>query len=424
MRDERLAARVRESAEEAPNGSSIVPLGQSEPSLRGLAPRWPAATQEAFDRAAEKLEARIDRLAETGLGAMRASLPPWFSAADPGWALLEKRLRASLRAELLSFRRGALPGGLPAHDAFLVDVAGERGELDQLLGGYRFVLTSLCGAWFEVIGQSRLTSRVKRDLLDSGSRFFLRYADLVSRYIADAYRRRTERSGGSVRLAEAPSASTVDGNPFADARQAFDFDRYHLGVIVTGGGPHRTARGLAEAMDRVVEIREHGTSWWVCLSGHEQISEGGMRELEGFVPEPGLRMAIGLEGFGEEGLCASFRRALWAQSLAGPELAVAPYADVAVEALALWVEDDVRNFVGYELRGIDDNSAGSRRLRETLDAYFACDLNAASAAAKLGVHHQTVANRLRTIEGRLGHPLRARTLELALALRLRERIAA
>lgn len=43
----------------------------------------------------------------------------------------------------------------------------------------------------------------------------------------------------------------------------------------------------------------------------------------------------------------------------------------------------------------------------------------ASAAATLGVHEQTVANRLRTAEERLGHPIGSRRLELEVALRLR-----
>src|SRR5207253_2007515 len=264
----------------------------------------------------------------------------------------------------------------------------------------------------------------KRELLDRGSRFFLRYAELVGRYIAESYRQRADQSGSrAAQLAGAPSASLLDGNPFADPRQTFDFARHHLGVIVSGSAPQRTARSLAASLNRVAEIREHGTTWWVCLSGHEEISRRGMEELDAFVPEPGVRLAVGLEEFGEKGLCASFRQALWAQALAG-EPAMTHYADIAVEALVLRDEEEVRAFVDHEMDGIDDDSPASARMRATLSAYFACDLNAASAAARLGVHHQTVANRLRTIEGRLGHPLMSRTLELALALRLRERMGA
>jgi len=44
---------------------------------------------------------------------------------------------------------------------------------------------------------------------------------------------------------------------------------------------------------------------------------------------------------------------------------------------------------------------------------------AASAAATLGVHQQTVANRLRAAEERLGHSVGSRRVELEIALRLR-----
>lgn len=95
------------------------------------------------------------------------------------------------------------------------------------------------------------------------------------------------------------------------------------------------------------------------------------------------------------------------------------YADVAVEALASDNQADARAFVAHELRGIEDDSPSSQRIRETIVAYFAAEHNAASAAAALGVHQQTVANRLRAAEERLGQPVGARRVELETALRLR-----
>jgi DNA-binding PucR family transcriptional regulator len=92
---------------------------------------------------------------------------------------------------------------------------------------------------------------------------------------------------------------------------------------------------------------------------------------------------------------------------------------VAVEALASENRADARAFVAHELRGIDDDSASSLHIRETIAAYFAAEHNAASAAAALGIHQQTVANRLRAAEDRLGRPVGARRVELETALRLR-----
>lgn len=61
---------------------------------------------------------------------------------------------------------------------------------------------------------------------------------------------------------------------------------------------------------------------------------------------------------------------------------------------------------------------GGMALRETLRAYFACDRNATSAAAALGVTRQTVNNRLRAIEQRLGREIGSCSIELDLALRV------
>ena len=101
------------------------------------------------------------------------------------------------------------------------------------------------------------------------------------------------------------------------------------------------------------------------------------------------------------------------------DLRVAFYADVAIEALASSNRQEARSFIAHELRGIDDGSTASMRIRETILAYFAAEQNAASAAAALGIHQQTVANRLRAAEERLGHPVVSRRVELETALRLR-----
>jgi len=406
LRDADLAARVKGSAEEASHDLPIAPFGE----------------EAAFERLLEQLDSRLEPLSGAGIGAIQACMPVWLAAAGPDWDLLGEHLRASLEAELEAFRAASFPGGLPAADAALVDVAGEIGDLDALMAGYRFAQTSLWGAWFDLVGRAAANSRTKEMLLLRGSRFFMRYAELVSRYAAEAYRR-SERNGPILRVAGGSLGPLGEGDPFADVPPDFDFACHHLAVILWGGLPEATVEELAARLDRVARFRARGATWWVSLSGHGALSQHKLRVLEAFVPPPGVRLAIGLEEYGERGLRQSFRQALRARTLAGTEEAVTHYADVAAESLALQREEEVRAFVAHELRGIDDDSMASERLRQTLSAYLRSDLNAAAAAARLGVHHQTVANRLRTIENRLGRPLMARTLELGLALRLRGRIS-
>jgi DNA-binding PucR family transcriptional regulator len=99
---------------------------------------------------------------------------------------------------------------------------------------------------------------------------------------------------------------------------------------------------------------------------------------------------------------------------------VTHYDEVALEALLGQDERRAREFAHRELVGLDGGDERSRRLRETLQAYFGSGQNAAAAAARLGVHDQTVSYRLRTIEERLGRPVTARRAELDVALRLME----
>jgi DNA-binding PucR family transcriptional regulator len=68
-------------------------------------------------------------------------------------------------------------------------------------------------------------------------------------------------------------------------------------------------------------------------------------------------------------------------------------------------------------------SSRSETLRATLAAYFGSGQNAASAAALLGVHERTIANRLRAIEAQAGRPVATRRAELEMALRLRDLLA-
>jgi len=70
------------------------------------------------------------------------------------------------------------------------------------------------------------------------------------------------------------------------------------------------------------------------------------------------------------------------------------FDDVVVEALASHSENEARRFVARELGGIDGADRRARVLRDTLRVYFALGLIAAATGKALGIHEQTVAQRL------------------------------
>ncbi|HTT96255.1 MAG TPA: helix-turn-helix domain-containing protein [Solirubrobacterales bacterium] len=379
------------------------------------------AVAAEFARLVDALEDRLDRLAAEGLEAMRGRVPRWVSETGEVWRQLGDCIRGTLRTEWAAFRDGFLPGRLPDVDATLIVMAARVGDLSSLLAGYRFAQMALWGSWFELIEASAGDEDTKRELLRHGSQYFFQYADLVNRYMAEGYQRSVERAAAQGEHHRFQALKTLlEADPLSGSDLDLDLNNHHLGCVAWGEGADQAVRRLASLLGRPAQLtlRLHD-NWWGWISGSRPL-DGDQREtLRGFDPGPGIRLAFGLEGFGESGFRATNHQALRAQWVAPPGPAVIHYEDVAVETLATEAESDARAFVAHELRGIDDPSAASARLRDTLAAYFAAELNAASAAAALGVHHQTVTNRLRVVEERIGRPLGSRHLELAVALRLR-----
>jgi hypothetical protein len=378
------------------------------------------ATAE-FERLVGLLEGRLDHLAVEGLEAMRGRVPHWVSETDEIWRQLGECIHGTLRTEWAAFRDGYLPGRLPDIDATLIVIAARIGDLSSLLAGYRFAQVALWGSWFELIEASDGEERVKRELLRHGSQYFFQYADLVNRYMAEGYQRSVERAAAQGEHHRFQALKTLlEADPLSGVHLELDLSSHHLGCVAWGEGAEEAVRALGARLDRSVQLTPRlQDNWWGWLSGSQPLDTDQHAELRRFDPGPGIRIAFGLEGFGENGFRATNHQALRAQWVAPPGPSAIHYEDVAVETLATESEGDARAFVAHELHGIDDPSAASARLRETLAAYFAAEMNAASAGAALGVHHQNVTNRLRVIEERIGRPLGSRHLELAVALRLR-----
>jgi hypothetical protein len=76
-----------------------------------------------------------------------------------------------------------------------------------------------------------------------------------------------------------------------------------------------------------------------------------------------------------------------------------------------------RSLKSIYLDPLGTGSDESGRLLETLRAYLSCGRNASSTAASLGLSRQTVRNRLRTVEERLGRSLDQCGAEVEIALR-------
>jgi DNA-binding PucR family transcriptional regulator len=96
---------------------------------------------------------------------------------------------------------------------------------------------------------------------------------------------------------------------------------------------------------------------------------------------------------------------------------VLQYRDVRLEALLLADEDSARRFVAEELGPLAGPDARLARIRETLLVSLSTGSHV-GAAALLGIHENTVRNRIRQAEELLPGAMTGRRIEVQVALRL------
>lgn len=367
-------------------------------------------------------EGDLDRILEAHVRRMRERLPEWVVADPVALQRIRELSIESIAAEMRAFRSGTLPESCPEIDARSAGEIARLGlPIDLQLTGFRVGHRCQWEAWLELVERRVEDPERRRELLDRGSRFMFDYVDRLCGLITEEYEReleRIKRSAGQrqVHLIRA----LLDGAEVDSNLLDWPLDHFHLGLLAWAEGGDEAARQLGAALGRPVMVIEASIegSWFGWASAMTPLSDEDERTIARFRPAHG-RLAIGLEAPGAEGLRLTNRQARRAGWVAWySDLPVTRFADVALEALAIEDAESARSFTAKELDGLDDGSVRSSRLRETLLAYFESDHNAAAAAASLGVHQQTVANRIRAVEELLGVSVASRRAELEVALRL------
>jgi hypothetical protein len=203
----------------------------------------------------------------------------------------------------------------------------------------------------------------------------------------------------------------------ADLR--YEFDAWHVGVVVEADAGASLLAALAKSLDRrLLCVSPQPHTVWAWLGGQRKVRSdevaGRIEELQ----NGNLRVSIGEAGRGLTGWRLTHRQARAAVAVAFErEHSVVRYADVGV--LASIVNDDllVSSLTQIYLVPLREGRGNGRSSRDTLRAYFSSGWNITATAAALGVSRQTVRSRLCAVEEKLG-PLENCGAELALALRL------
>jgi PucR-like helix-turn-helix protein/diguanylate cyclase with GGDEF domain len=280
-------------------------------------------------------------------------------------------------------------------------------------------------AGYALLGDFLIEEAARDELLteDSLKRVLRAQAALFDRLLATIGEEYAREADARVASAEARRAERVqrllDGELVDTAALDYDFDGHHLGVVAAGPDALDAVRGLGDSLDcRSLVVPRGETAVWAWLGARRELDPG---EVERAAAEKwgGVSVAIGEPGAGLPGwrLTHEQARAALAVAVRRPS-ALIRYRDVAL--LASMLQDDLLSTSLCELYLVPLESVrdGGAALRETLRAYISAERNVSSAAAALGVSRPTVANRLRSIEERIGRPLNAALpgIEAALSL--------
>jgi hypothetical protein len=276
--------------------------------------------------------------------------------------------------------------------------------------------------------------------IEAGGSWSFAYIDTLSRGLVQRYadeRDRWVRSAAAHRLDV--TERLLSGGPIdvgqAEAQLGYRLRRPHLAFVVWGGPDDERAQDLGaveRAASEIAGLHAQGqllvpfgsdlVAGWIGGPGLPDAT--GLENARfGAADESNLSVAFGAPADGAEGFRRSHQQARYARRVALLQGArpgsVTLYDRVALTALASADMEHAREFVRAELGRLAADDESTRRLAETLTVYLEERSSPKRAAKRLGVHENTIPNRVRAAQALLERPIDERVPELLVALRLR-----
>ena len=228
----------------------------------------------------------------------------------------------------------------------------------------------------------------------------------LERYMHE--RDRWVRSADAVRRATVLEllAGTATDAGAAGARLGYELRRRHVGFVVWADSEEVALESAAVAFGGpgalVVPLGPSLLAGWCAPDGLDRDAVTD------------ARLAVGSPADGVEGFRRSHEQALEARRVArlGGLDGIVDYSDVALVALLTKDAEQACAFVTAELGEL----AGEQRLAGTVLEVLAAQGSPRRAAARMGLHENTVAKRVRAAEEVLGRPIDERPVETLAAL--------
>lgn len=368
---------------------------------------------------AARLRARSTEIEDVVFTRVRALSEP-AERQDPEY-------RAGLRAtvaEVVDYALSSIEHGedwagpIPSAAAAQARMAARSGiRLDTVLRRY--------AAGDRLIGEfimdeaGKLPNEVVRQVLRSQGP----HVDRLMASVAGEYMEELElmRRSPAQRVAERVQRLLVGDAPLDAAGLDYEFDAWHLGLVVTGARADVAARTLAAGLSRQALVVPRGNdSAWAWLGGREKLE---VSEVERYL-EAGVlgevSLGVGEPRQGVDGWRLTHHEAQAARLVAMRRPRPLVRASEVVLLAAVLRDDPLAKSLRRTYLVPLDEQGDSGVLRETLRAYFAAGFNAATAAAALEVDRHTVQRRLRKVEEALGRLLHTCHAEIEVALSLEE----
>ncbi|HEX4109634.1 MAG TPA: helix-turn-helix domain-containing protein [Solirubrobacteraceae bacterium] len=357
-------------------------------------------------------------------------------ADDEGFIeALDRSVRENVRAIVHVFAgRIQIESVSPAGAFAFATLSAELGiPVSVLERAYWVGMAKFWSEWFALCEQEHAhTGTPLEDLVREPTQLLFAYIDhvllsVISHY--DVARTDMIRTREHLRRAVLGQIleGTVDGDP-TDLERALGYPlrATHLGLCLQACDRAEVERALAvlvPAADAAASLMfQRGARRWSAWLGRP--SPYGPRELFGLrraLADCGVHVAVGEPWPDLDGLRRTQEEATMAadvqEALGIGSTATLWYRDVRLEALLLSDERRARRFVIEELGPLAAEEPRLARIRETLLVWLSTGTHVA-AAALLGLHENTVRNRIRQAEELLPGVTTGRRTELQVALRL------
>jgi hypothetical protein len=200
----------------------------------------------------------------------------------------------------------------------------------------------------------------------------------------------------------------------------YDLAGQHVAILATADDAVARIGQLAEELDarHLVVAADEDTAWaWIGRRRGFDLHRLVTRLT--LLWPASVPVAVGEPALDLAGWRLTHRQAKAAFPVARSRGGMVRYGDVAVLASLSCDELLITSLRDMFIVPVSAGRDGAA-LQETLRAYFAFGRNRSSAAAALGVTRQTIANRLQTVEVRLGRTIESCAAQLEAALQLEE----